>query len=141
MGSIYRPGRDRSSGTSARLWDSPAMPEDHFGPGVAERYDEWDAQSSMPEVVEPIVDFLAALAGRTRPAFRRQPRPPRFGRVGRGRAGPDLPPPPRGRRPPAGNLGPVPLRLAPRARPHGPPRRDDPARALGRLEARAVHER
>ena len=34
------------------------MPEDYFGEPVAARYDEWDA-SSVPEVVEPIVDFLA----------------------------------------------------------------------------------
>ena len=39
------------------------MPEDHFGERVAERYDEWDAESSTPAVVDPIVDFLAALAG------------------------------------------------------------------------------
>ena len=38
------------------------MPEDYFGERVAARYDEWDA-SADPAVVEPIVDFLAALAG------------------------------------------------------------------------------
>src|SRR5205814_6865612 len=36
--------------------------EDHFGEGVAARYDEWDA-SADPAVVGPIVDFLAELAG------------------------------------------------------------------------------
>ena len=39
------------------------MPEDYFGEHVAERYDEWDAASFAPAVVDPIVDFLAALAG------------------------------------------------------------------------------
>ncbi|MEA2318081.1 MAG: hypothetical protein QOD44_2270 [Solirubrobacteraceae bacterium] len=39
------------------------MPEDHFGERVAERYDEWDAASSVPAVVDPIVDLLAGLAG------------------------------------------------------------------------------
>jgi SAM-dependent methyltransferase len=34
------------------------MPEDHFGEDVAARYDEWDA-SATPEIVDPIVDFLA----------------------------------------------------------------------------------
>jgi SAM-dependent methyltransferase len=39
------------------------MPEDHFGPGVAERYDASSAELFAPDVVEPTVDFLAALAG------------------------------------------------------------------------------
>ena len=39
------------------------MPEDYFGERVAARYDEWDADASAPAVVDPIVDFLAALAG------------------------------------------------------------------------------
>ena len=39
------------------------MPEDYFGERVAERYDEWDADASAPAVLDPIVDFLAALAG------------------------------------------------------------------------------
>jgi SAM-dependent methyltransferase len=39
------------------------MPEDYFGERVAARYDEWDAESSTPEVVDPIVDFLAEQAG------------------------------------------------------------------------------
>ena len=38
------------------------MPEDYFGERVAARYDEWDADASAPAVVDPIVDFLAALA-------------------------------------------------------------------------------
>ena len=38
-------------------------------------------------------------------------------------------------------VDPVPLRVAGRARPDGATRRDDSARALERLEARAVHER
>jgi SAM-dependent methyltransferase len=39
------------------------MPEDHFGERVAERYDEDEAEMFDPEVVEPVVDFLAELAG------------------------------------------------------------------------------
>ena len=39
------------------------MPEDHFGERVAERYDERYAYQFDPAVVEPIVDFLAGLAG------------------------------------------------------------------------------
>ena len=39
------------------------MPEDHFGERVAERYDEWSADMFDPAVVEPVVDFLADLAG------------------------------------------------------------------------------
>jgi SAM-dependent methyltransferase len=42
------------------------VPEDHFGEHVAERYDEWDATSSEPAVVDPIVDFLVDAAGRGR---------------------------------------------------------------------------
>jgi SAM-dependent methyltransferase len=42
------------------------MPEDHFGEHVAERYDEWDATSSEPAVIDPIVDFLVDAAGRGR---------------------------------------------------------------------------
>src|SRR3954463_1808116 len=38
------------------------MPEDHFGERVAERYDEWDAASFEPAVVDPIVDFLVDAA-------------------------------------------------------------------------------
>ncbi len=39
------------------------MPEDHFGEEVAAWYDEWSADMFEPEVVEPVVDFLALLAG------------------------------------------------------------------------------
>ena len=39
------------------------MPEDHFGPAVAERFDERYAHQSEAVVVDPVVDFLAALAG------------------------------------------------------------------------------
>src|SRR5438093_13038132 len=39
------------------------MPEDHFGEEVAARYDTDSAAMFAPEVVEPAVDFLAALAG------------------------------------------------------------------------------
>ena len=39
------------------------MPEDHFGPGVAERFDERYAYQADSDVVDPIVAFLADLAG------------------------------------------------------------------------------
>jgi SAM-dependent methyltransferase len=39
------------------------MPEDHFGERVAERYDESVADMFEPSAVEPVVDFLAELAG------------------------------------------------------------------------------
>jgi SAM-dependent methyltransferase len=39
------------------------MPDNHFGEGVAERYDESSADMFDPSVVEPVVDFLARLAG------------------------------------------------------------------------------
>jgi len=39
------------------------MPEDYFGERVAERYDEWDAASFEPAVVDPVVDFLVDVAG------------------------------------------------------------------------------
>jgi SAM-dependent methyltransferase len=39
------------------------MPEDHFGGKVADRYDESSADMFDPAVVDPIVDFLADLAG------------------------------------------------------------------------------
>jgi SAM-dependent methyltransferase len=40
------------------------MPEDYFGEGVAGRYDESAADMFEPAVVDPVVDFLADLAGR-----------------------------------------------------------------------------
>jgi SAM-dependent methyltransferase len=39
------------------------LPEDHFGEHVAERYDESAADMFEPAVVDPVVDFLAELAG------------------------------------------------------------------------------
>jgi SAM-dependent methyltransferase len=39
------------------------MPEDYFGEQVAERYDESSAEMFEPAVVDPVVDFLADLAG------------------------------------------------------------------------------
>jgi SAM-dependent methyltransferase len=39
------------------------MPENYFGEGVAERYDESSAEMFDPAVVDPAVDFLAGLAG------------------------------------------------------------------------------
>jgi SAM-dependent methyltransferase len=39
------------------------MPQDYFGERVAARYDEWDAASFEPGVVDPVVDFLVDAAG------------------------------------------------------------------------------
>ncbi|HSP73392.1 MAG TPA: class I SAM-dependent methyltransferase [Gaiellaceae bacterium] len=39
------------------------MPEDHFGERVAERYDESSVDMFEPAAVDPVVDFLAELAG------------------------------------------------------------------------------
>src|SRR5438876_2683102 len=39
------------------------MPQNHFGERVAERYDESAADMFDPAVVDPVVDFLAELAG------------------------------------------------------------------------------
>jgi SAM-dependent methyltransferase len=39
------------------------MPEDRFDEPVAETYDEYSAQMFRPEAVDPVVDFLAELAG------------------------------------------------------------------------------
>jgi SAM-dependent methyltransferase len=39
------------------------VPEDYFGERVAERYDESSAEMFQPAVVDPVVDFLADLAG------------------------------------------------------------------------------
>src|SRR5689334_21955702 len=39
------------------------MPEDHFGEEVAERYDASSAEMFAPDAVDPVVDFLAELAG------------------------------------------------------------------------------
>ena len=39
------------------------MPKDHFGEPVAERYDESAADMFEPAAVDPVVDFLADLAG------------------------------------------------------------------------------
>src|SRR5512142_3437141 len=39
------------------------MAHDHFGERAAARYDESSAELFAPEAVEPVVDFLAALAG------------------------------------------------------------------------------
>jgi SAM-dependent methyltransferase len=39
------------------------VPEDHFGPDVAARFDERYAYQADPDVVHPIVEFLTELAG------------------------------------------------------------------------------
>ena len=45
------------------LWQSARVPENHFGEGVAERYDESVADMFEPAALDPVVDFLADLAG------------------------------------------------------------------------------
>lgn len=42
---------------------SRQLPEDYFGEDVASRYDNPDWEMFFPEVVDPVVDFLAELAG------------------------------------------------------------------------------
>jgi SAM-dependent methyltransferase len=42
------------------------VPEDHFGPRVAERFDERYGYQADPAVVDPMVDLLAELAGEGR---------------------------------------------------------------------------
>ena len=39
------------------------MPENHFGERVAEKYDESSGEMFAPAAVDPVVDFLAGLAG------------------------------------------------------------------------------
>ena len=39
------------------------MPEDHFGEEIATRYDDPSDEMFQPAAIEPVVDFLAALAG------------------------------------------------------------------------------
>ena len=39
------------------------MPENHFGERVAQKYDESSAEMFAPAAVDPVVDFLAGLAG------------------------------------------------------------------------------
>ena len=39
------------------------MPEDHFGEEIAARYDDPSDERFQPEAIEPVVDFLAELAG------------------------------------------------------------------------------
>jgi SAM-dependent methyltransferase len=39
------------------------MPEDHFGERVAARFDERNARQQQPDVVDPMVDLIAELAG------------------------------------------------------------------------------
>jgi SAM-dependent methyltransferase len=50
-----REGRSSAFGTP--------ISEDYFAGRVAERYDETSAEMFAPEAVEPVVDFLADLAG------------------------------------------------------------------------------
>jgi SAM-dependent methyltransferase len=38
-------------------------PDDYFGPGIADHYDEFEARMFDPAVVDPAVDLLAELAG------------------------------------------------------------------------------
>jgi SAM-dependent methyltransferase len=39
------------------------MPEDYFGARVAARYDSSSDEMFKPAAIDPVVDFLAALAG------------------------------------------------------------------------------
>jgi hypothetical protein len=39
------------------------VPEDHFGEEIAARYDDPSDEMFQPAAIEPVVDFLAALAG------------------------------------------------------------------------------
>ena len=56
--------RATSTAETARGSDRlAAVPEDHFGEPVAARYDAGSAEMFDPAVVDPAVDFLAALAG------------------------------------------------------------------------------
>lgn len=45
------------------MMQSPGMPEDHFGEGVAARYDENSGSMFDPDVLGPTVDVLVELAG------------------------------------------------------------------------------
>src|SRR5260221_8808480 len=53
----------KPSATKGGVCENAAMPHDHFGERVAERYDETTAEMFDPAVVDPVVDFLAELAG------------------------------------------------------------------------------
>jgi predicted TPR repeat methyltransferase len=39
------------------------MPEDHFGEEIAARYDDPSDEMFQPAAIEPVVEFLAELAG------------------------------------------------------------------------------
>jgi hypothetical protein len=39
------------------------MPEDHFGPAIAARYDAAESEIFAPAVIAATVEFLTALAG------------------------------------------------------------------------------
>src|SRR5205823_8226603 len=49
---------------SSAVCQNAPMPENQFGERVAARYDETSAEMFDPAVVDPVVDFLAGLAGR-----------------------------------------------------------------------------
>jgi SAM-dependent methyltransferase len=51
------------AGRGAALAQWVAVSEIHFDGRIAERYDESSADMFEPEVLDPAVDFLAALAG------------------------------------------------------------------------------
>ena len=88
-----------------------------------------------------IPDLQRLPPGETVRPFAVEPDQARLRRVRRRIPGPDLPPLHGRRRQPRSRLGALPLRLARRARPDGPPGRHDPAPPLERLEPRAVHQR
>ncbi|MDQ3407317.1 MAG: class I SAM-dependent methyltransferase [Chloroflexota bacterium] len=45
------------------MFDLPGSDDGYFDERIAARYDDDSADISMPDVVDPVVDFLAALAG------------------------------------------------------------------------------
>ena len=55
-----------SSCSSAPARASLPLPEDHFGESVAVHYDDPSDPMFAPEAVDPVVDFLAGLAGDSR---------------------------------------------------------------------------
>ena len=65
--------RAPGAGTRLLFWSletrwigDSTLPDDYFGEAVAARYDETATDMSLPEVVGPVVEFLANLAGEGR---------------------------------------------------------------------------
>jgi SAM-dependent methyltransferase len=107
------------------------MPKDYFGEQVAAGYDESSADMFQPAVVDPVVDFLADLAGHGAAL--------ELG-IGTGRIA--LPLARRGIRVHGIDMSEAMVaRLRAGAGPDGPAGRHDPARALERLGQGPVHRR